>query len=99
MTRPPGAQTVDEWAEQNRILPRGTAEPGPFRTSRTPYLREIMAACIDPRKKVVVFVAATQLGKTELQLNVMGYRLDVDPAPIIFVSSTQRLAESVRQSP
>jgi len=89
---------VDEWADQNRILPKGSAEPGPFRTSRTPYLKAIMAACIDPKIKTVCFVAASQLGKTELQLNVMGYRLDVDPMPIMFVSPTQRLAESVSQT-
>jgi len=32
-----------EWAEKHRILPGKTAaEGGPFRVSRTPYVREIM---------------------------------------------------------
>jgi phage terminase large subunit GpA-like protein len=33
---------VDEWAEANRVLPVDTPEPGPFRTTRTPYLIDIM---------------------------------------------------------
>jgi phage terminase large subunit GpA-like protein len=86
---------VSEWADDNRILPRGSAEPGPWRTSRTPYLREIMGAAIDPRVKRVVLVAGSQLGKTELLLNLIGYRMDIDPAPILFISASQRQAESI----
>ena len=33
---------VSEWAEQCRILPATSAEPGRWRNSRTPYLAEIM---------------------------------------------------------
>lgn len=32
---------VDQWAEENRILPADTPEPGPFRNTRTPYLVDI----------------------------------------------------------
>lgn len=38
---PPDDLTVTEWAEQNRRLSaESAAEPGPWRTERTPYLRE-----------------------------------------------------------
>lgn len=33
---------VDQWAEQNRVLPPDTPEPGPWRNERTPYLIDIM---------------------------------------------------------
>src|SRR5512132_987578 len=37
--------TVSAWADKHRVLsPRGANEAGPWRTSRTPYLREIMDA-------------------------------------------------------
>ena len=40
MLRPPPLLTVSEWAERHRVLgSRASAEPGPWRTSRTPYLR------------------------------------------------------------
>lgn len=32
---------VDEWSEDNRVLPADTPEPGPFRNTRTPYLVDI----------------------------------------------------------
>jgi phage terminase large subunit GpA-like protein len=41
--RPDPLIPVSEWADQNRMLSsRESAEPGPWRTSRTPYLKEPM---------------------------------------------------------
>ena len=45
------------WADENRILiPEGSAEPGQWRTDRTPYLREPMDALspLHPAKRIVV---------------------------------------------
>lgn len=39
--RPDRKVRVDEWAEDNRILPADTPEPGPYRNARTPYLIDI----------------------------------------------------------
>lgn len=39
--RPDAKVWVDQWAEENRILPPDTPEPGPFRNTRTPYLIDI----------------------------------------------------------
>lgn len=39
--RPDDLVWVDEWSERNRILPPDTPEPGPYRSSRTPYLIDI----------------------------------------------------------
>jgi phage terminase large subunit GpA-like protein len=45
MLRPPPQLTVSEWAERHRMLgSRTSAEPGPWRTSRTPYLKDVMDA-------------------------------------------------------
>ncbi len=35
---PPRRRTPDEWADAERVLPKGSAEPGPFRSKRTPYM-------------------------------------------------------------
>lgn len=32
---------MDEWAEKNRVLPADTPEPGPYRSTRTPYVIDI----------------------------------------------------------
>ncbi len=50
--------TVSQWADEHRILPKkSSAEAGRWRTSRTPYLREIMD-CLSPQSKIerVVFM-------------------------------------------
>ncbi|NBW63965.1 MAG: hypothetical protein EBR33_12820, partial [Synechococcaceae bacterium WB4_1_0192] len=40
--------TVSQWADAHRMLSRkGSSEPGPWRTDRTPYLREPMD-CLSP---------------------------------------------------
>jgi phage terminase large subunit GpA-like protein len=39
--RPDPKVLVDEWAEDNRVLPPDTPEPGPYRNARTPYLIDI----------------------------------------------------------
>ena len=42
---PDPALTVSEWADTHRMLAlRASAEPGRYRTSRTPYMRAIMDA-------------------------------------------------------
>lgn len=39
--RPDPKIWVDDWAEEHRILPADTPEPGPYRNRRTPYLIDI----------------------------------------------------------
>lgn len=86
---PPANLTVTQWAEQRRRLsPEASAEPGPWRTSRTPYLREPMDAFTDPKVRRIVMVAASQVGKSELELNIIGYIIDEDPGSILFIHPT-----------
>src|SRR5690349_12658257 len=108
--RPDDEITVDEWAEAYRILPKETsAEPGPWRTSRVPYTREIMQ-CLSPSDPVqeVVFMAGTQVSKTETGNNWIGYIIDVAPGPAMMVlptsntgkrSSRLRLAKMIDTTP
>jgi len=102
--------TVSEWADRYRILSsRFSAEPGPWRTSRVPYLREPMDAFAEDGVEIVVAVWATQLGKTEgLCVNCAGWVIDQNPAPALFVAPVkepnatriaERLVDMVRSSP
>lgn len=86
--KPPEELTVAEWADKYRRLPATAAEAGPWRTSRTPYLREPMEAFSDPKINHIVMVAASQVGKSELELNIIGYIIDQDPGSILFVQPT-----------
>ncbi len=88
-------RTPDQWADSHRILPPGSAEPGPWRSYRTPYMTPIVRACIAPEYKRVIAVMGSQMGKTAGLLNVIGQRLDDDPAPIIYVGPTRNNIEHV----
>lgn len=91
---PPEDLTVDEWADRyRRLSPESSAEAGPWRTSRTPYLAEPMRAFTDPRVRRIVIVAGSQIGKTECELNCLGYLMDQDPGTVIFVHPTIKDAE------
>lgn len=87
--QPPEDLTVAEWADKHRRLsPETSAEAGPWRTARTPYLKEPMEAFTDPKVREIVMVAASQVGKSELELNIIGYIIDQDPGSILFIQPT-----------
>jgi len=92
--KPPERLTVSEWADKYRILDAKTsAEPGPWRTARTPYLQGIMDAFTDPDIEEIIFVKPTQVGGTESLLNILGYIISQDPSPTLIVYPTLDLAE------
>ncbi len=108
--RPRESLSVDAWADRYRVLAGETsAEPGPWRTERTPYLRQIMQDLSDdsPYEEIVAQFG-TQLGKSESGLNWIGYGIDHDPGPMMLILPTvdiakrfskQRLAPMVRETP
>lgn len=86
--------SVMEWSDKYRQLsPENSAEPGRWRTSRTPYLEEPMNAFTDPKVHTIVVVASSQVGKTEMELNMLGYEIDIDPGPAMWVTPTAENAE------
>ena len=83
---PPADLTVSEWAEQYRVLSReSSAEAGPWRNERTPYMVEPMNAFTDPRVREISVVAMSQVGKSEVELNTIGYIIDQDPGSILYI--------------
>lgn len=86
---PDPALTVSEWADANRLLTSiGASEPGPYRTSRTPYLREIMdALAVSSPIEKVVFPKSAQVGATEAGINWIGYVIHHVPGPFLLVEA------------
>lgn len=78
------------------MLPRTTAEPGPWRRARVPFLIPILKTERDPRYKRIVVACGSQMGKTDsLVANLIGYRLDDDPVPLLYLGPTRSFVESV----
>lgn len=93
--RPAGRETVSEWADRNRVLGSGSAVPGRWRTSFTPYLREIMDSYDDPEIEEVAIIKPTQVGGTEACFNILARIIAGDPAPTMVVYPTIDVAEGV----
>ena len=92
---PDPLMTVAEWADSHRMLSgRAAAEAGKYRTSRTPYMREIMEN-LSPSSPVerVVFMKAAQTGATEAGNNFIGFVIHQAPGPILAVQPTVELAK------
>jgi len=87
--------TVSEWSDRHRMLSsKASAEPGRWRTKRTPYLREIMD-CLSPTSPVerVVFMKGAQVGATESANCWMGYVIHHAPGPMMAVWPTVEMAK------
>lgn len=93
--RPDPRLSVSEWADAHRRLSgKAAAEPGPWRTSRTPYLKEIMD-CLSPSSSVerVVFMKGSQIGGTECGNNWIGFIIHHAPGPMLAVLPTVEMAK------
>lgn len=85
--------TVSEWADRHRQLPDTSSEPGQWRTSRTPFLRDIMdALSVASTVERVVFMKGAQIGATEAGLNWLGYVIANAPGLALYVLPTGPLA-------
>lgn len=78
--------TVSTWADRHRVLPGSNAEPGPWRTDRVPYLRDIMdALSVSSPVERVVLMKGAQTGGTEAGMNAVGYWIAHAPGLILTV--------------
>ncbi len=92
--RPPEKLTVSEWADKFRVLSElDSAAPGQWHTAKTPYLRAVMDAFNDDFIHEITFCAGTQLGKTAAEQNMIGYAVAQDPAPMLVVYPSEKLAK------
>ena len=106
---PPPEILPSRWADAHRRLSsESSAEPGAWDTDRAPYQREMMDAVADPDVARVVFCTGSQLGKSEILLNVLAFHIATDPGPMLFVMPTlemanifskDRLAPMIRDTP
>ena len=93
--RPDPDLTVSEWADKHRKLSsRASAEPGQYRTARTPYLRAIMDALspTHPAQRIS-FMKAAQVGATEAGNNWIGFVIHHAPGPMLAVLPTVEMAK------
>lgn len=99
--KPEPRLTVTQWAEQKRVLnSKGSAEAGPYRVGRTPYLRKVMD-CMSARSTYqrVILEKGSQVGASEAGFNIVGYYMDMVPCPIFYLMPTvEAMERKVKQT-
>lgn len=107
---PPPELRVWEWADKYRILTsEASSEPGPWRTDRFPFTKEIMDV-LSPQHpcKEIGFQKGSQIAATETMLNFMGYTIHYNPNPMLYIQKTvdsvkrfeaQRFKKSLEATP
>lgn len=94
LLRPPPKLTASEWANKHVVLStEDSAEPGKYSTDRAPYQKEMLDAVSNPDVSDVVYMTGSQIGKTQLIKNILGYFIDFYPSPIMFMVPTLDLAK------
>lgn len=86
--RPRDKLTVSQWAERYRIVTEGEKQ-GPWSNAYARYLVEPMDAFTLPHVQSIILCFAPQTGKTQIALNCLGYAIDSDPDPAMYILPTE----------
>lgn len=87
---PPPVMTISDWSDKFRELPSASSsEPGRWRTSRFPFLKEIMDH-LSPQSDTqeIAVMKGAQVGFTETAINLLMYTIDYNPLPALYVQKT-----------
>ena len=91
---PPPRISVPEWADRYRRLAKEAGSTaGKWRTSQVEVARGPMLAVTEPGVHIITAMVATQLLKTELILNTVGYFAHLDPCPMLLLQPKEDAAE------
>ena len=88
-----------EWCRRRRFIAPGQSfaakeNPIPYDFALTPYAEEAVDDLIHPDVQTSVWMWASDLGKTETALNLMGYKIEEDPTKILVLYPIDRSART-----
>jgi phage terminase large subunit GpA-like protein len=87
----PERTTPDQWARENRTYPISAAISGKREPSLTPYVIPVERAAASRRFKRVLMMSGSQVGKTDLILDLMGHKADQRPQPMMYAGPSKQL--------
>src|SRR5437899_1925508 len=95
--RPHERLTPSQWVERHIQLPPGKQEtkPGAVSFREQPYQREMLDDIADPTITDSVMVGPTRIGKTFGLRCAFAYSVAGDPAPMLWVDSTEDKAKDI----
>ncbi|MBN2061691.1 MAG: phage terminase large subunit family protein [Deltaproteobacteria bacterium] len=99
---------VSSWAERHRIVTMGPLEGSRYKKETVPYTAGIMDASFFPSVQEIVICAADQVGKSFIVDTCIGYAIDRDSGPCLYVypnedtageNSRDRIQTMITKSP
>jgi phage terminase large subunit GpA-like protein len=92
--KPPPRDSLPDWADAERVLAKEAGNvSGDWRTSRVEVARGPMLAVTEPGVHILTAMVCTQVLKTSLIENIVGYHMDRDPCPMLLVQPKDDAAE------
>lgn len=92
---PDGGDTVSRWAETCRyVSEERSARPGKWSNELVPFLVEIMDSFSQADVREIVFQKSSQVAGTEFIVNCIGYRIDRDPGPMMYIAEQETKARA-----
>jgi phage terminase large subunit GpA-like protein len=92
---PKGGLSISEWAETYRyVSPMRSARPGRWSNDVIPFGRGIMDAVTQPDVRKVVFMKSSQVGGTELLINILCYYIMMDPSLMLYIAEIEDKARA-----
>lgn len=76
-------------------MPQGSPRPGKFESSLTPYCIPIGIAAVNVQWREIAAAMGTQMGKSAGLFNIVGRKLDDDPAPVLYLGPTKSNIDTV----
>ncbi|WP_319406164.1 terminase gpA endonuclease subunit [uncultured Desulfosarcina sp.] len=95
------------WSERHRVVTMSRL-PGLWKNEITAYLTDIMDAAAFPSVRAIIVCKAPQVGGSEAVHNFVGWAIDRDPGPVLYVypdeltakeNSRDRIAPMIDSSP
>lgn len=96
--RPPDRRPIWEWAEAHIKSIPYSPMPGRFRIENSPQLKDVFAAIVDPRVRLVSIIASVQSSKTTAPEIALCYIIANLPGPTLWLDQTDEDAKDQSES-
>lgn len=91
---PPDHRPPWKWAEDNIIVDNTSPFPGKWKSETSPWVKEVMEVIADNTISDVSCICSSQSSKTQTFMNALGWVIDQDPGPAMWVMAAQDEAKT-----
>ena len=87
---------IATWADKYRKLSsESSPKEGDWKTSKTPYMKAIFESVTNIESIKITIMSSSQVGKTELLLNIIGRFMHLEPCSILLVFPTSTFGKEI----